>query len=440
VDVVHGVVERAYEPGTDARLPSLDRLPGVVDVEPAAEQELEAVYFDTIDTVLADAGITLCRCTGGIDDGWQLQAPTVNGARAGLWVTLGEENEEIPPTLRSAVWVHTRSRATEPVATLRTRRSVSRLIDSEGRVLVEVCDVYVTAHSPEPADTGSIIAWREWGVRLVDGETSLLSAVDELLQRAGGKPAAARSSLARVLGDRVSQPRSSSQETLGRGDPASAVVHARLRDQVAELKLRDPEVRRNVPDAVHKMRVAMRRLRSALATFRPLLDRQVTDPLRVELKWVAGVLGEARDAEVLHERLGEAIAEEPAELTLDPVAERIDQELGSTSQDALARSVEAMESDRYARLLDGLDRLVAEPPWTPLAGQPAQDVLPGRTRHEWRRLSRVVAASASEQSDEERDEQLHEVRKAAKRVRYAAETLVPVYGSDAEHVSPVRVE
>ena len=54
---------------------------------------------------------------------------------------------------------------------------------------------------------------------------------------------------------------------------------------------------------MHKMRVGTRRLRSALATFRPLLDRAVTDPIRDELKWIAGELGGARDAEVLRERL-----------------------------------------------------------------------------------------------------------------------------------------
>jgi CHAD domain-containing protein len=40
------------------------------------------------------------------------------------------------------------------------------------------------------------------------------------------------------------------------------------------------------PDAVHQMRVATRRLRSALATYRPLLDRERTDPVRQELKWL----------------------------------------------------------------------------------------------------------------------------------------------------------
>ena len=84
---------------------------------------------------------------------------------------------------------------------------------------------------------------------------------------------------------------------------AGSAVQAHLAEQVAELVARDPQTRRDRRTRLHRMRVATRRLRSALATFRPLLDRTRTDPLREELRWLAGVLGAARDAEVMHARL-----------------------------------------------------------------------------------------------------------------------------------------
>ena len=65
------------------------------------------------------------------------------------------------------------------------------------------------------------------------------------------------------------------------------------RDAIVE---HDPRVRRDEPDSVHKMRVATRRLRSTLKTFRPLWDRATTDRLRAELRWLAEVLGPVRDA------------------------------------------------------------------------------------------------------------------------------------------------
>ncbi|MGH3356826.1 MAG: CHAD domain-containing protein, partial [Nocardioidaceae bacterium] len=276
---------------------------------------------------------------------------------------------------------------------------------------------------------------REWEVELLQGEASLLDAADELVRDAGAVPARGPSKLSRVLGDRIPKTSSRTQGRLRRGGSAASVVHARLGEQVAELKVRDPQVRRDLPDAVHKMRVAMRRLRSALATFRPLLDTSVTEPLREELKWASGVLGEARDAEVMHERLRSMITAQPPELVLGAVNRRVDDELGRAYRDAHAASVDAMDSQRYLTLLGDLDALVAEPPWTARAEQPARDVLPARVQNDWKRLRRRVSMADNAPSQTERDQRLHDVRKAAKRVRYAAETLIPIYGDSAEQLA-----
>ena len=200
---------------------------------------------------------------------------------------------------------------------------------------------------------------------------------------------------------------------------------------MAELKDQDPLVRSDTPDSVHKMRVATRRLRSALATFRPLLDRQRTEPLRDDLKWIAGVLGAARDAEVEHQLVVALIADEPFGLVLGPVAVRVDRELGDAYRLAHGRLIEAMESERYRTLIDDLDALVTSPPWMPLADQQAAEVLPARVSKEFTRVSQRVAAADVAHERSIQDERLHEVRKAAKRARYAAEPLVPLYGPDA---------
>ena len=57
----------------------------------------------------------------------------------------------------------------------------------------------------------------------------------------------------------------------------------------------DPAIRRDVPDSVHAMRMACRRMRSTLQSFRALLDRERTDAVVAELRWLAGELGGARD-------------------------------------------------------------------------------------------------------------------------------------------------
>jgi CHAD domain-containing protein len=251
------------------------------------------------------------------------------------------------------------------------------------------------------------------------------------LVAAGATPSAAPSKLARALDDRTPGPRYGPPPVPRRKGPAADLAGARLLELVTELRRRDPQVRHDVPDSVHKMRVALRRLRSALATYRPLLDREVTDPLRDELKWLGGVLSDARDAEVTLERLQEMIAAEPAVLVRGPVLRRVRRELGDQYRAARVRALAAMQSERYFALLDRLDDLLADPPWTDRARDRVRDVLPGRVRRDWKRLARRVSAVSETDDAVERNLRLHAARKAAKRARYAAEPMVALYGDDA---------
>lgn len=426
----HTEIEHKYDVPDHADLPPLDRLPGVDRLD-AATEDLEATYFDTKDLDLATAGITLRRRKGGADEGWHLKLPGDAHERLELRLPLQRSVKTPPKPFREAVRVHTRGRTLKPVATVRTHRTEHRLLDGSGRVLATACDDRVSAHTPPPEDTGLMTAWREWEVELGEGPADLLEAADKHLREAGAAPATSRSKLQRVLGDRV-RPAPAPTVRPRLGDPAAALVHARLCEQLTEMKRQDPRVRQDLPEAVHDMRVAMRRLRSALATFRPLLDRTVTEPLREELRWVGHVLGDARDSEVIHQRLAEAVAREPVELLLGPVVARIDSDLGKAYREAHDRSVEAMRSDRYFALVDRLDALVADPPWTPVAQDPAHQVLARRMRKDWKRVRTRLAAADEAPTAGERDERLHEVRKAAKRARYAAEALTPLYSGEAK--------
>ena len=212
---------------------------------------------------------------------------------------------------------------------------------------------------------------------------------------------------------------------------AQAVLRAALAAQVAELRRRDPLVRQDVEDAVHGMRVATRRLRSVLASFRPLLDPEQSEPLRDELRWIAHVLGEARDATVMRRRLARLILEQPVELMMGPVAQRIDDELSSRYRAAHDAVLTAMHSERYSALLDALGRLATDPPWAEDASAAREDALLARVRKERRRLRARMAEAAAAPEGPERDERLHELRKAARRARYAAEALEPVSGAPA---------
>ncbi len=427
----HLEVERKYDPGAQTTLPDLTRLPAVARAAAPERHELEAVYYDTEDLRLAAGRITLRRRTGGDDEGWHLKVPRAAGDRQEVRLPLGRPGAGAPAQLRSALLAFTRGAPLVPVATLHTSRTVRRLLAEDGSCLAEVCEDDVKAF--DAATTHALLAWREWEVEVVDGDKELLDHVDGLMDSVGVAPAEAPSKLARVLGDRVTRPPERPRPR-GQG-PVGAVLQARLAEQVEVLKRRDIAVRRDAHDGVHQLRVAMRRLRSALATFRPLVNRDLTDPVREELRWIAGMLGEARDAEVMAQRLDQVVAATPVELVLGGVSARIEHTLGTRYREGLAAAVEAMESARYLDLLAALDRLVADSPWTPLAQEPADDVLPGLLRRDWKRLRKAVAAADAAADHRTRDVALHESRKAAKRLRYAAEAARPVLGKDAKKVA-----
>ena len=104
---------------------------------------------------------------------------------------------------------------------------------------------------------------------------------------------------------------------------AAEVVLCYLRDQVQAIARCDPLVRRDKPDAVHQMRVATRRARSALQAFGSIIDKEATRPLCEELKWLAAALGQARDTEVMLDRLNASLAGIPSALVAGPVEARI---------------------------------------------------------------------------------------------------------------------
>ncbi|MFI5692129.1 CHAD domain-containing protein [Kribbella sp. NPDC051586] len=413
-------IETKYDVDESVILPALHELPGVASVAQPVELDLVAVYYDTPDLDLAANKVTLRRRTGGEDDGWHVKFPVSSGERLEVHHPLGRSARSVPIAVVRTVRVHVRDHTLSPVVTLQTRRVVHRLLDADGAVLAELADDHVTAtvEGSEPE------SWREWEVELVGGDKLLLEDAGELLKSAGARPAAGPSKLARALGGRVPAP---DEWTMPKKPRTSDLFRAYAAAQVQAIHERDPEVRRDVPDSIHKFRVATRRLRSALATYRPVIDREAGDEIRAELKWLAGELGVARDAEVQREHFAAEVAEQPVELVMGRVAGRIDDHLRRVYKDGRAGALAALESPRYFRLLDTLDELIAKPPITDddrKASKQISDLL----HHDRKRMRKAVKRSEAAETVAEQDHELHEVRKAAKRLRYAAESAVPVLG------------
>jgi CHAD domain-containing protein len=87
-----------------------------------------------------------------------------------------------------------------------------------------------------------------------------------------------------------------------------------------------------------------------------------------------------------------------------------------------------MAQDKYVDLLDDLVAASAAPALLPGADRPAAEVMPPLVRKPWKKLRKEVGKAG----DEPPDEELHQIRIRAKRARYAAEAVEPVFGKPAE--------
>lgn len=416
-------IERKYDVEEGTALPALKDMPGVARVDKPVQHRLEAEYFDTKDLRLARQRITLRRRTGGSDAGWHLKLPAAPGERHEYHEPLGQDGDSVPEPLLRLVRVHVRNTRLVVVARLSTRRAVHRLRDKDGNILAEFSDDRVNAETLVPRQSSQ--HWREWELELIKGSRKLLDAGQDLMTRAGIAPARYGSKLAHALGKDLPDP----SRTLPKKLKGSAgdVVLAYFADQVHALTEQDPGVRLDTEDAVHKMRVATRRMRSALATYRKILkDAEAADFLRAELKWLAGVLGQARDAEVMRQRLKDMIAHEPVELVMGPVTRRVDIELGADYQKAHTRVLKALDGKRYFKLVENLKSFLAAAALTKRGSKPAQKVIPQLIKRDVRRLRAAVKEANKHPAGTGDHPALHEARKDGKRLRYAAEAASPI--------------
>ncbi|MEU6260748.1 CYTH and CHAD domain-containing protein [Streptomyces sp. NPDC047043] len=427
--------ERKYAaPSADdtSWLPELTGVDGIASVVERGIDELDAVYYDTEDLRLAGASATLRRRTGGADAGWHLKLPLSGDSREEVQAPL---SDTVPDALRDLALSRTRGAQLTPLVRIRSTRRTWHLVDSDRAVLAELTVDSVRAESLR--GTTTLAAWTEMEVELADdADPALLDLVDKALHRNGIDRADYPSKLARALeaiglgGPRLPDARAERVEPGSAGDE----VLTYLDEQVRALADLDPAVRRDRPDSVHKMRVTCRRLRSTLRSYRSVLARDVTDPIRDDLKWLGGELGAERDQEVLMERLGSRIGHEPPELVLGPVAARLKAWNVANTSAARERTLEALRSPRHLALLDSLATLTERPPLRRKAARKPKKVMVKAILKEYDRLADRTTHALELSPGTERDTALHEARKSAKKTRYATEPARASLGKHAKRL------
>ncbi|WP_024445387.1 CYTH and CHAD domain-containing protein [Mycolicibacterium iranicum] len=408
--------ERKFEVVESTVSPSFEGLSSVARIERSPSQSLAAVYFDTPDRDLARNKITLRRRTGGTDAGWHLKLPAGADTRTEVHAPLEGDAAQVPESLRDVVLAIVRDRPLAPVARINTTRIVELLYGPDGAPLAEFCDDQVTAS----AEGGEEQFWREWELELKPGtDTAVFDRLTNRLLDAGAVPAGHGSKLARVLATSTPE----SEESPGTAPTESTDTARRaVAQHVAELIEWDRAVRSDVWDSVHQMRVTTRKIRSLLQSSEGSFDIADHEWILDELRELAAVLGVARDAEVLAERYERAIDALPESNVRGPVRERLVEGAKKRYQMGWKRSLTAMRSQRYFRLLDALEALVASDPAPSATGEePAQLTIDSAYKRV--RKAAKAARTAAEDPDvsvEDSNEALHRIRKRAKALRYTA--------------------
>ncbi|WP_402464157.1 CHAD domain-containing protein [Isoptericola aurantiacus] len=236
--------------------------------------------------------------------------------------------------------------------------------------------------------------------------------------------------------------------SISKGDPAGEVFAVVVAEHVRRIEQRVPAALADEPDGVHRLRTAVRRLRTVLAVYRPVFDRDEAAMLRSRLAELGAVLGAVRDLEVRREDV-----ESVGRSARVPLAARRHLLEALDERHALAHRelVAWCTGPEMTRLTADLVRWAAGPPAGPKAAEPARKLARKRLRKAARRALRAaddVDLSRWRDADgDERDHllaQAHRLRKAGRRVSHAARAVTrgpaKILGSGARELGAAGKE
>ncbi len=207
----------------------------------------------------------------------------------------------------------------------------------------------------------------------------------------------------------------------------SALTHAMgprpLWAQSAVASLRGTERRADRAERIHQSRVAMRRVRSNLRTFRLLLDPGWGTALRAELAWYGNELGHSRDLDILAGMIAE---QGPDALEADEVA-RLLAVVDWRRDEVAVRLAADRAGPRRFHLTEQMMVLWEGPAFKVKADKPATEVLPSMLERTWRDVRGAGRTARKDPTDAH----LHQLRIRLKDLRYGCETLALVEGRPA---------
>jgi CHAD domain-containing protein len=389
-------------------------------------------YYDTLDFRLVRSGITLRSREEGGKTVWTVKLPMPDADMAGgltrLEVNVDATAGRVPADASRLVRAHVRTASLRRVARVRTERTTVT-VARDDQVLAVIDDDQVSVETGTERGT----RFRELEVELSEeAPPKLLIDLVDVLRDAGARKAKAQPKLVQALGPAAAERPELDSVELGSRPTIGRLVQAALTGHVRRIVDHDPVIRLDLdPEGVHQMRVATRRLRADLRTFRPVLDRAWSEPLRDELKWLGRGLGTMRDADVMLGNFRKRVEELP-EGDQGPAGKLVER-LVAERNDGLASLRRLLDGRRYRLLLDALVEGAIQPRFADDVDPDtdARSVVPGLVAKPWTKLRREVRRL----DDDPADEALHKVRIRAKRARYASQAAAPAVGDVATELA-----
>jgi triphosphatase len=393
--------------------------------------EVHNLYFDTPELELSRHGMALrLRRIGGR---WLQTLKSGAGGEGGLHSRNEWEFAAAGPVLALSRFADSPLAALEDAATLHVRlrpafstdfrRLLWKLEPGPGIAIELALDIGVARSGTReaaiseveievksgPAAAAFAIAGRlQESVRLAPSAVNKAETGYRLFLRQGERPAKSGA---------LALDKSLSPQEAARRVVASCLAHLQA-NETGAIASADPEF-------VHQMRVANRRLRSALRVFADAIDPDFLARIKPDLKWLGTALGNARDWDVL---ATETLPPLAAAFGDAAVSARVARQAARHRRGARAAMREALASMRYARLMLALSRWCALAEAAPLGeGAPAA-LVDFASRAVRRRHGRLVATGThlADLSPEER----HQLRLGAKRLRYTVEFFAPLFNDN----------
>jgi len=368
-----------------------------------------AIYFDTLDHALEAAGFSLRIRRNGKKRVQTIKAD--GGSAAGLFARpewergVKDDQPVLDDTTPILEVLGDKAADIRPLFTVENERRVWTFDGIEvsldrGRVIAgdretHLCEVEL---EQKGGDVAAIFALASRIASVVPVHLGVLSKAQRGYRLRGPAPVAAKAEPIALTADMTA------------ADAFQAIARACLK----QFRLNEPLILdQQDPNAVHQARVALRRLRSALSIHKAMLADDRFPAISAELRWLAGELGDARDLDVLIQRAGDG-----------PLRERLRQ----ARSKAYAKATAALRSDRARALMMDFVAWMTVGDWRLQPQEPEIRTLPVREFADVAldRFHRKVKKGGRDLEALD-DEARHEVRKSAKKLRYAVEFFAALY-------------